>query len=140
MDLPVHKVESLLNTTYSLYRHTDGSTLVRAPEWSLPEDLHEYIDLIQPTTSFFQSSKPSIRPAHEHGQVKRHQEGDRLEVMPDDVSLHMWNVCQGYLTHPRVVGLEYKGLRHQKTLRHLSNISFLFALPVRHEQIHCSGV
>ncbi|THV79567.1 subtilisin-like protein [Aureobasidium pullulans] len=86
VDLPVLKVESLLNTTYSLYRHTDGSTLVRTSEWSLPEDLHKYIDLIQPTTSFFRSSKPSIRPAHEHVQVKRHQEGDRLEMMPDDVS------------------------------------------------------
>lgn len=55
--LPVEKVEELLNTTYSLFHHSDGSTLVRAPEWSLPNYLHEHIDVIQPTTSFFRLSK-----------------------------------------------------------------------------------
>lgn len=55
--LPVKKVEELLNTTYSVFRHTDGSILVRAPEWSLPEHLHEHIDVVQPTTSFFRTSR-----------------------------------------------------------------------------------
>lgn len=55
--LPVEKVEQLLETTYLVFKHEDGSTLVRAPEWSLPENLHEHIDVIQPTTSFFRPSK-----------------------------------------------------------------------------------
>lgn len=64
--VPVAKVEQLLQTEYSVYRHLDGSTLVRAPEWSLPEHLHEHIDVVQPTNSFFRtvkqarSSKPRI--------------------------------------------------------------------------------
>lgn len=57
--LPVEKVEELLATTYSVFRHDDGSTLIRAPEWSLPKYLHEYIDLIQPTSSFFRPRKQS---------------------------------------------------------------------------------
>ncbi|EME47149.1 hypothetical protein DOTSEDRAFT_69191 [Dothistroma septosporum NZE10] len=58
--LPIGKIESLLNTAYSTYQHEDGSTLSRAPEWSLPEDLHEHIDVIQPTTSFFRPSRRLI--------------------------------------------------------------------------------
>nr|POE75449.1 tripeptidyl-peptidase sed2 [Quercus suber] len=55
--LPVSKVEELLETKYSVYKHTDGSSLVRAPEWSLPKHLHEHIDVVQPTTSFFRTSR-----------------------------------------------------------------------------------
>lgn len=51
--LPVEKIKELLATTYSIFRHDDGTTLVRAPEWSLPRYLHEHIDVVQPTTSFF---------------------------------------------------------------------------------------
>lgn len=55
--LPVEKVEELLATTYSVFRHDDGSTLIRAPGWSLPKYLHEHIDVIQPTSSFFRPKK-----------------------------------------------------------------------------------
>lgn len=55
--LPIEKIEELLDTTYSVFRHEDGTELVRAPEWSLPWNLHEHIDLIQPTTSFFRPKK-----------------------------------------------------------------------------------
>lgn len=55
--LPVGKIEELLATTYSVFRHDDGTTLIRAPEWSLPEYLHDYIDVIQPTNSFFRPKK-----------------------------------------------------------------------------------
>lgn len=56
--LPVEKVEHLLQTEYSVFQHSkDGDILVRAPEWSLPEHLHEHIDVIQPTTSFFRPVK-----------------------------------------------------------------------------------
>ncbi|THY97810.1 subtilisin-like protein [Aureobasidium pullulans] len=86
VDLPVHKVESLLNTTYFNYRYTDGSTLVRTSEWSLPVYLHGYVDLIQPTTSFFRTPRPLIRPTHEHVPMRRHQREDLLETMPNDAS------------------------------------------------------
>lgn len=53
--LPVARVEKLLDTKYSVYRHADGSKLVRAPEWKLPAHLHDHITTIQPTTSFLRT-------------------------------------------------------------------------------------
>ena len=59
LSLPVHEVESLLETTYSIYEHEDGSKLVRTTEWSLPVHLHEHITTIQPTTAFLRV-KPHV--------------------------------------------------------------------------------
>ena len=53
VSLPVEEVEQLLDTKYSVYRHEDGDHLVRAPVWSLPAHLHNHVDTIQPTNSFF---------------------------------------------------------------------------------------
>jgi tripeptidyl-peptidase-1 len=53
VSLPVSDVESLLDTEYSVFEHEEGGHLVRTPEWSLPQHLHEHIDVIQPTNSFF---------------------------------------------------------------------------------------
>jgi tripeptidyl-peptidase-1 len=50
--LPVSSVEQLLDTKYSVYKHTDGTHLIRTPKWSLPLHLHEHIETIQPTNSF----------------------------------------------------------------------------------------
>ena len=58
--LPVDAVEKLLKTDYAVYEHDDGTHLVRAPEWSLPEHLHEHITTVQPTTSFLRMT-PSRR-------------------------------------------------------------------------------
>ncbi|KAI5248026.1 subtilisin-like protein [Aureobasidium subglaciale] len=60
VSLPVHRIESLLDTKYSVYRHEDGSETVRTHEWSLPVHLHEHIDTIQPTNSFFRSKPKAI--------------------------------------------------------------------------------
>ena len=51
--IPIEKAEQLLQTSYSTFKHGDGTTISRAPEWSLPLHLHEHIDVVQPTTSFF---------------------------------------------------------------------------------------
>jgi tripeptidyl-peptidase I len=56
ISLPIQNVETLLRTEYQVYEHDDGSRLVRTLDWSLPQNLHEHIDTIQPTTSFFRSS------------------------------------------------------------------------------------
>jgi tripeptidyl-peptidase-1 len=53
--LPVVDIEQILNTKYSVYRHEDGSEVVRTPKWSLPLHLHDHIDTIQPTTSWFRA-------------------------------------------------------------------------------------
>jgi tripeptidyl-peptidase-1 len=50
--VPVHIAEQLLNTTYSVWNHVGGDSIVRTTYYSLPEHLHEHIDVIQPTTSF----------------------------------------------------------------------------------------
>ena len=52
--LAVKDIERLLDTKYSVYRHNDGSHLIRTHKWSLPMHLHEHIETIQPTNSFFQ--------------------------------------------------------------------------------------
>lgn len=49
--VPVKKAEQLLDTEYNGYHHR-GTKLVRALQYSLPNHLHEHIDLIQPTTLF----------------------------------------------------------------------------------------
>ena len=53
VSLPVSEVERLLDTKYSMYEHLDGERIIRAPKWSLPKHLHQHIDTIQPTNSFF---------------------------------------------------------------------------------------
>jgi len=87
--LPVRKVENLLNTEYSMYAHDDGSVLIRTPEWSLPKHLHEHIDLIQPTTSFFRVSKQVTNARPERGPITWHQPHGKQwwKAAPGHVSL-----------------------------------------------------
>jgi tripeptidyl-peptidase-1 len=51
--IPIEKAEELLQTSYTKFEHLDGHSISRAPEWSLPIHLHEHVDVVQPTTSFF---------------------------------------------------------------------------------------
>lgn len=60
--IPIDKAERLLQTTYSRYKHWDGTVFSRAPEWSLPLHLHEHIDVVQPTTSFFRTKEDTVKP------------------------------------------------------------------------------
>jgi tripeptidyl-peptidase I len=65
--LPVSTVEALLDTKYSVYKHEDGGYIVRTPVWSLPLHLHEHIETIQPTNSFFrpEPQKKAMKPVGE---------------------------------------------------------------------------
>ncbi|KAF2132361.1 tripeptidyl-peptidase 1 precursor [Dothidotthia symphoricarpi CBS 119687] len=54
--LPIEMVERLLDTEYHNYKHEDGSVVARTTAWSLPRHLHDHIDAIQPTTSFFRGA------------------------------------------------------------------------------------
>lgn len=58
--LPVKEIEKLLDTKYSVYEHVDGERAVRTSEWSLPQHLHDHIDTIQPTNSFFRTAPKSV--------------------------------------------------------------------------------
>ncbi|TGJ88499.1 hypothetical protein E0Z10_g359 [Xylaria hypoxylon] len=57
VSLPVSEIEKLLGTEYHIFEHKDGSKVARAPSWSLPRHLHDHIDTIQPTNSFFRARK-----------------------------------------------------------------------------------
>jgi tripeptidyl-peptidase-1 len=51
--VPVGLAEEMLDTTYHVYKHVkSGESIVRTTSYSLPEILHEHVDLIQPTTMF----------------------------------------------------------------------------------------
>ena len=58
--VPIEKAEELLQTTYTKFQHRDGHSISRAPEWSLPAHLHEHIEVVQPTTSFFKP-RPEVQ-------------------------------------------------------------------------------
>ena len=58
--ISVEKAEQLLQTSYSRFRHEDGTTITRAPEWSLPLHLYEHIDVVEPTTSFFRPQAAKV--------------------------------------------------------------------------------
>ncbi|TFY82758.1 hypothetical protein EWM64_g1251 [Hericium alpestre] len=51
--VPVGLAEKMLDTKYHVWKHTtDGDVVVRTTSYSLPEDLHPHIELVQPTTIF----------------------------------------------------------------------------------------
>ena len=52
-DIKVHEAESLLKTKYYQYTHAEtGQTHVACEEYSIPEDVQNYIDFIMPTVHF----------------------------------------------------------------------------------------
>ncbi|KAF8897765.1 tripeptidyl peptidase A [Infundibulicybe gibba] len=51
--VPVSLAEKMLDTKYHVWEHiTSGEYLVRTTSYSLPQHLHEHIEVIQPTTIF----------------------------------------------------------------------------------------
>ncbi|KAJ6616255.1 tripeptidyl peptidase A [Mycena sp. CBHHK59/15] len=59
--VPVQLVEKILNTKYYVWTK-NGEYLVRTTSYSLPTNLHEHIELIQPTTMFGTFKKLSPTP------------------------------------------------------------------------------
>ncbi|KAG2068080.1 subtilisin-like protein [Suillus decipiens] len=67
--VPVGLAEEMLDTTYYVYTHTEtGESIVRTTRYSLPDVLHNHVDLIQPTTMFarFKAFKTTV---HKHNQI-----------------------------------------------------------------------
>jgi len=51
--VPVSLAEEMLKTEYHVWIHDEsGDSIVRTTSYSLPEHLHEHIDVVQPTTMF----------------------------------------------------------------------------------------
>jgi tripeptidyl-peptidase-1 len=64
----IEKAEQLLQTKYSVFEHSrDGTTISRTAEWSLPLHLHEHIDVVQPTNSFFRPTAHASLPVLDGG-------------------------------------------------------------------------
>ncbi|KXS94079.1 hypothetical protein AC578_9215 [Pseudocercospora eumusae] len=49
---PVDIANDLLNTSFAIYQNTRGQEILRTLQYSVPSELHRYIDMIQPTTRF----------------------------------------------------------------------------------------
>ncbi|KAJ7821185.1 subtilisin-like protein [Mycena olivaceomarginata] len=66
--LPVQLVEKMLDTKYHVWKHTgSGEQIVRTTSYSLPKDIFEHVELIQPTTMFgtFKKLKSSLHSISE---------------------------------------------------------------------------
>ncbi|KAG1868062.1 peptidase S8/S53 domain-containing protein [Suillus tomentosus] len=51
--VPVGLAEVMMTTDYHVYKHAQtGESIIRTMSYSLPEILHDHVDLIQPTTMF----------------------------------------------------------------------------------------
>lgn len=65
--VPVSKMEELLDAEYEWFTHDHtGETLPRTKQFSVPQNLHDIIDVITPTTAFYQNLDPKLvnEPAH----------------------------------------------------------------------------
>jgi len=100
VSLPVSAVERLLNTEYSIFEHEDGDRILRAPTWSLPAHLHEHIETIQPTNSFFRpagrrKTLKTVIPLSEIAEGPSQEFGDVLSVAatPNSTDVGVAKAC-----------------------------------------------
>jgi tripeptidyl-peptidase I len=110
VSLPVEDAESLLQTKYAVYMHDDGTYLVRAPKWSLPEHLHGHIDTIQPTNSFFRPA-PRKRLIETVGQMGGPKALPEVESPPQDPSVS--KVCNSSAITPTCLRTLYGTLDYK---------------------------
>lgn len=104
--LPVEAIEEMLNTKYAVYRHEDGSQLVRTPKWSLPIHLHEHIDTIQPTNSWFRAKPQSTM-------VKVNEMLDEKPGMRYYSNASVSDVCQTKSVTPTCRRILYETIDYQ---------------------------
>ncbi|KAF7318601.1 Peptidase S53 domain-containing protein [Mycena chlorophos] len=72
--LPVSQANSLLDTTFSTYKHVStGKTVIRTLEYSIPTALQGHIDLVYPATSFV---TPQATPKYTSLKTKREVKRD----------------------------------------------------------------
>ncbi|KAF8311049.1 tripeptidyl peptidase A [Clavulina sp. PMI_390] len=58
-DVPISTAERLLNTTYSIFTHSEtGKQVVRTTSYRVPAAVDEYVDVVQPTDYFGVGIKP----------------------------------------------------------------------------------
>lgn len=108
----IEKAETLLQTKYSIFEHADdGTTLSRAPEWSLPLHLHEHIDVVQPTNSFFRPKGDVSAPlldARDKAQAWWETEGkSKYDALAKDLRAPINAICNISFTTPHCLRTLY---------------------------------
>ncbi len=94
--LPIGDIERLLDTRYFVYENQDGTQLVRTPVWSLPSHLHQHIETIQPTNSFYRPDARrrilnTVRPDRKLGHDYAPHHGGALKLARDDTLSQVCN-------------------------------------------------
>ncbi|KIM46466.1 hypothetical protein M413DRAFT_315351 [Hebeloma cylindrosporum] len=86
--VPVAVAETMLNTTFYLWKHLEsGDLVVRTTMYSLPRDVHDHIDVIQPTTIFARWKAMATtlhRPGH--GDFFKEKSKSKLGAVDVDLS------------------------------------------------------
>lgn len=105
VSLSVSSIERLLDTKYSIFGHADGDRVTRAPAWSLPLDLHEHIEAIQPTTSFFRpagrrKTYKTIMPISEIGETPAQDLRLAFAEGPESPNVGVAEVCNASAVTP----------------------------------------
>ncbi|KAF2136827.1 uncharacterized protein K452DRAFT_362269 [Aplosporella prunicola CBS 121167] len=90
VSLSVSDVERLLDTEYSVYEHENGGQVVRTPKWSLPVHLHEHVETIQPTNSFF---RPTPRRKHLKEVKETDSQRKAIQAYKEPASHDLSEVC-----------------------------------------------
>ncbi|KAH7909734.1 peptidase S8/S53 domain-containing protein [Hygrophoropsis aurantiaca] len=97
----VSLIEEMLNTTYHVYHHQEtGDSIVRTTAYSLPDVLHEHIDLIQPTTMFARLMVPKSTP-HRSGPdalISRLKSDTRSDTITGPAGNQVDADCQNIIT------------------------------------------
>ncbi|KKY24640.1 putative tripeptidyl-peptidase 1 precursor [Diplodia seriata] len=110
VSLPVDHVEALLDTEYSVYQHATGGHIVRTPSWSLPRHLHDHVETIQPTNSFFRAAprRSNARPIIEDIlQPLAHEKFISNQASSDAGAFDVSTVCNTTFVTPQCLRTYY---------------------------------
>ncbi|EUC41060.1 hypothetical protein COCMIDRAFT_107145 [Bipolaris oryzae ATCC 44560] len=124
--VPIEMAESLLDTEYHTYKHKDGSLVARTTSWSLPRHLHDHIDTVQPTTSFFRGA------ANEATYINEVAEVPESYKTPSDASISA--VCNVTSVTPECFQTLYKTKWYQTKASDKNSVGFtnyLGEIPIR---------
>lgn len=82
---PVAVMEKLLDTKYQMYTHPDSASphgIPRTTKYSVPKNLHGIIDMVTPTTAFYNPVKPVGKKSSGKGSGKKRATCDTTRLTP----------------------------------------------------------
>ncbi|KAJ8086984.1 hypothetical protein PM082_005809 [Marasmius tenuissimus] len=99
--VPVSVAEELLDTTYHVWKHVEsGDQLVRTTSYSVPEDLHAHVDVIQPTIMFarFKGMKSTIHSSELAALETKFKSASFTAAAAADTGVDVDPSCNGIIT------------------------------------------